>query len=515
MLKLHTTIDAFIYPKWYSFGRLINSQEKAFTGLTPIVFQKLLVLFFTSFILLGSNESTAQTVCPELIVNGAFSKGNSGFSSDYTYCNTQNCVGTEGYYGVGNNPNFFYGGFQGADHSGGPGNMMVINGNTIVNKKVWCQTITAEQNKDYTFSYWVSTIWKDPSFPTSPAQLQVFVNNVATGSVFTAPDALNTWQLFSINFNSGSATNLTICIVNNNTTAIGNDFGLDDLSLKLVDCSTCGTNTEVCDGIDNNCNGLIDERVGDPLLVYYDGDGDGYGVTDLVAPWYKVCPPPANFVTKWGDCNDRDATIHPGAPEACDGKDNNCNGLIDEGIISRYFRDADGDGYGDPDNFTDACSKPYGYVSNNYDSNDADGKARIYICHKGSNIVVNDNAAQAHLKHGDYLGQCSSAPVLRLSNQPIRAQATPVNFALTLSPNPVSKTAHIAYSVASDAKVSIVLYDELGKEVAIIFKGNREAGYFYIDYNTSKLGKGIYYCRMISTAHEQQDIQIQKLIKVN
>ena len=73
-----------------------------------------------------------------------------------------------------------------------------------------------------------------------------------------------------------------------------------------------------CDGVDTNCNGVVDEdgEGGDQ-------DGDGYGSCD----------------GDEADCHDGDPTIHPGAPEFCNGWDDNCDGTIDEGF------DADGDGH--------------------------------------------------------------------------------------------------------------------------------------------------------------------------
>ncbi|MEW5804759.1 MAG: MopE-related protein [bacterium] len=58
--------------------------------------------------------------------------------------------------------------------------------------------------------------------------------------------------------------------------------------------------------------------------------------------------------------------------EVCDGEDNDCDGQVDEGLIRTYYRDADGDGYGDPAAGIEACSALSGYVANNTDCNDTD-----------------------------------------------------------------------------------------------------------------------------------------------
>lgn len=136
----------------------------------------------------------------------------------------------------------------------------------------------------------------------------------------------------------------------------------------LVCSATPGTpSAEICNGIDDNCNGLIDEGV---LNTYFrDADGDGYGnpaVTIL------ACSLPAGYVSTSADCNDANPAINPGRPELCNSIDDNCSGSIDETFsFSTYYRDADGDTYGNPAITILACSLPAGYVTNNTDCNDA------------------------------------------------------------------------------------------------------------------------------------------------
>jgi hypothetical protein len=84
---------------------------------------------------------------------------------------------------------------------------------------------------------------------------------------------------------------------------------------------------EICDGIDNNCDGNIDNNPGDGQTYYRDADGDGYGDPNNST---KVCSQPIGYVTNNTDFNDNDATIYPGAQELCDGKDNNGNSQVDE-----------------------------------------------------------------------------------------------------------------------------------------------------------------------------------------
>ena len=130
--------------------------------------------------------------------------------------------------------------------------------------------------------------------------------------------------------------------------------------------------TEVCDGVDNNCNSLIDDGL--TFTNYYvDGDGDGFGAG---AAQSLCANPGAGYVTNNTDCDDNENTTYPGAPELCDGVDNDCNSIIDDNITyTTYYVDGDGDSYGDINDVgTSLCTNPgAGYSANNTDCNDADG----------------------------------------------------------------------------------------------------------------------------------------------
>ncbi len=125
-------------------------------------------------------------------------------------------------------------------------------------------------------------------------------------------------------------------------------------------------NPEVCDGIDNDCNGTVDDGVG--TTYYPDGDLDGYG--DPAAP-SVACDQPSGYVLDNTDCDDTNEKAYPGNTETCDLIDNNCNGVVDEGVQTTYYADVDEDGYGDPAVTQLGCSLPTGYSADNTDCDDA------------------------------------------------------------------------------------------------------------------------------------------------
>lgn len=163
----------------------------------------------------------APLYAQNLIVNGDFEAGNTGFTTAYTY-NT-NLV-PEGNYYIATNPSLHhphaasYG-----DHTTGSGLMMMVNGITQPNLAVWSQTVSVNPATVYTFGGWLSS-WVS----SSPAVLSIRINNVEIGQV-TAPTTTGVWQPWSLSWNSGANTSAVLSIVNLNTEPIGNDFAMDDL----------------------------------------------------------------------------------------------------------------------------------------------------------------------------------------------------------------------------------------------------------------------------------------------
>jgi len=226
---------------------------------------------------------------------------------------------------------------------------------------------------------------------------------------------------------------------------------------------------EICDGIDNNCSGVVNEGL--TLFTYYmDEDGDGFG-DSAIAVDTCITVPPAGFVDNDLDCEDGTASINPSVEETCDGIDNNCSGAADEGLPkNRYYLDFDIDGFGDEANFIDTCMMvpPPGFVANLDDCNDDDPDINPAVADIPDNGIDED---------------CSGLDLFEASK---------------VFPNPFQDmiTIHLDY----DESVRFLLYSRTGQlvheeEIAVV--NNR----FMV--GLWDLNPGVYYCLIVDDAHNE------------
>jgi gliding motility-associated-like protein len=167
-----------------------------------------------------------------LIQNSDFSQGNTLFVTEYTQVADPNPFGVQASYDVVTSPGAWFAPFcTGGDHTTGSGNLMVFDGATDPTGNViaWSNQnpVTVAPNTNYTFSYYVASV-----SPENPARLEVTINGVSQGSPVTAPGATCLWNQVSYDWNSGSNTTANFAIYDRNAASGGNDFALDDITLK-------------------------------------------------------------------------------------------------------------------------------------------------------------------------------------------------------------------------------------------------------------------------------------------
>ncbi len=279
--------------------------------------------------------------------------------------------------------------------------------------------------------------------------------------------------------------------------------------------------TEVCNGVDDDCDGVTDEGFanfdGDDLANCVDPDDDNDGDTDVT------------------DCNDFNAAVKHGATEVCNNIDDDCDGLTDKGF------DPDGDGIGscndncdntanpsqaDSDcdgvgNACDVCPGGDDSVDNNNDGlpdckypptfnqiitawKCGNKNSKVSVCHNGGNtICISYSAVQAHINnHGDYIGPCGNAACNNgcgIINVPISQGAfeTAEHLALEIFPNPASGKATFHLHSFDSTAAGLTIFDHTGR---VVWQQTLEAGQqeLTLDLTGETFMSGIYLVKINS-----------------
>ena len=121
---------------------------------------------------------------------------------------------------------------------------------------------------------------------------------------------------------------------------------------------------ELCNGRDDDCDGVQDDDAIDGDLWFPDRDGDGFGDGEAGV---VSCSPLDDHVAEDGDCDDDNGQANPAMDEWCNGFDDDCDGAVDDDAAldpSTWYPDGDGDGYGAASDYVHACDAPTGFVDN-------------------------------------------------------------------------------------------------------------------------------------------------------
>ena len=206
---------------------------------------------------------------------------------------------------------------------------------------------------------------------------------------------------------------LSACAAPDGYVAAGDDCDDDDATQHP-------TAPERCNGRDDDC----DRRVDEDVLYrdwYPDADEDGWGV---VAGVINACDPPAGYVPAAGDCDDDDGAVHPERADGCNGVDDDCDLAFDEDAVDAdLYRDADGDGWGDPLSAQRTCERPEGWVERAGDCDDAHASTfpgALEVCNTRDDDCdqVVDEGAVAGLWYEDGDGDGFGGPTSQLTCAP-------------------------------------------------------------------------------------------------
>jgi hypothetical protein len=264
---------------------------------------------------------------------------------------------------------------------------------------------------------------------------------------------------------------------------------------------------EICNQLDDDCDGQVDEFVtttyyadvdgdgfgdlnsstqacqlpigytldtsdcDDNLVTYLDTDGDGFGVNTIIA-----CGVSMNT-----DCDDSNPTIYPGVNEQCNLIDDNCDGITDNNVVYvNYYADTDGDGFGSSGLSVLSCVQPAGYINNNDDCNDTDSN-------------INPNAIE--IEGNDVDENCDG--------QLVGIEHEPQFMSMILYPNPTMGAVQLKWEIPQNVQVSV--WDSRGRMIHA--EQLKQANLW--NWNSTDIAAGVYFIQWTSP-EGMQTIQLIK-----
>lgn len=178
------------------------------------------IALLTAAVILSATGGSASA---NLIFNGDFGLGDVAYSTGYLYAGN---LSSPQVLVVGTDPHDHAAGAASyGDHTSGSGYMLIVNGATTANVTIWQQQALVEPDTDYVVSYWLSS-WS----PGQPARIKCLINGNEIGSSL-APAGTGEWVGASHTWNSGSASEATLRLVDGTLSSAGNDFAIDDIGM--------------------------------------------------------------------------------------------------------------------------------------------------------------------------------------------------------------------------------------------------------------------------------------------
>ena len=159
--------------------------------------------------------------------NGAFTNGNTGFTTQYTYNATS--IWNPATYAITTSANLVHPNFSAwPDHTTGTGMYLCANGSTTANLVVWQQPVAFPPGAQVTMNYWILTL------ATPASSIRTKVNGVQVGQVLSAPLTVGVWTQHTQTFTAGTGPTTLIALESVFTASAGNDFSLDDISFTYT-----------------------------------------------------------------------------------------------------------------------------------------------------------------------------------------------------------------------------------------------------------------------------------------